>query len=180
MSILTQIEFKLKWSWFRQNSKFFSKLVIFYLILKFWDFHSKRYRFWMILLIRPISYRIWPIYLFFCPKMNVVLSKMFHQKVSQIEKFFITVPLVLVTVFQIGTELKRFLERSFDFGGNEVCTWTWKGWKQFFQFPKRINYSTNESIIDFKIILNLKFRRALFRVFDPLGLRVCTPFLIRV
>ena len=60
--------------------------------------------------------------LIFCPKMNVVLSKMFHQKVSQIEKFFITVPLVLVTVFQIGTELKRFLERSFDFGGNEVCT----------------------------------------------------------
>jgi len=100
--------------------------------------------------------------------------------VSQIEKFLITVSLVLASVIQIGTELKRFLERLLDFGGNEVWTWTWKGWKQFFQFPKRINYWTNESIIDFKIILNLEFRRALFRVFDPLGLRVCTPFLIRV
>ena len=99
---------------------------------------------------------------------------------SQIEKFLITVSLVLATVIHIGTELKRFLERLLDFGGNEVWTWTWKGWKQFFQFPKRINYWTNESIIDFKIILNLEFRRALFRVFDPLGLRVCTPFLIRV
>ena len=99
---------------------------------------------------------------------------------SQIEKFLITVSLVLASVIQIGTELKRFLERLLDFGGNEVWTWTWKGWKQFFQFPKRINYWTNESIIDFKIILNLEFRRALFRVFDPLGLRVCTPFLIRV
>ena len=55
-----------------------------------------------------------------------------------------------------------------------------KRMKTVFQFPKRINYWTNESIIDFKIILNLEFRRALFRVFDPLGLRVCTPFLIRV
>ena len=99
---------------------------------------------------------------------------------SQIEKFLITVSLVLASVIQIGTELKRFLERLLDFGGNEVWTWTWKGWKQFFQFPKRINYWTNESRIDFKIILNLEFRRALFRVFDPLGLRVCTPFLIRV
>ena len=111
--------------------------------------------------------------------------KVWNQKMSQLGlwKFLITVLFVftvLVTVIKIGTELKRLLEWLLDLILVGTKSWTWKGWKQFFQFPKWINYWTNESIIDFKIILNLEFRRALFRVFDPLGLRVCTPFLIRV
>ena len=85
---------------------------------------------------------------------------------SQIEKFLITVSLVLASVIQIGTELKRFLERLLDFGGNEVWTWTWKGWKQFFQLitfeqayqEKSVHENKYDKILEYKKMFNIIVR----------------------